>query len=325
MKKLPAFLHAAILIAGILISTTLFAQGGPPMPPVGPPPGPAGDEMRKAIEEVQKAVDKAAYEASRKALEDGKTEEEAKEAGRKAADEEFDRKVDEYIEKMGQDGAPPLPGGMQMDPEMLKRMAKENMREQIQKDAAAAADRAVKHHKATYWKELEPLEVLVAKDIPENEIESVLKDTTLFEDFKDIKKLKLTKPVIIFFFTEDDSSKTAQKKVEECQQLRDNVFTDEEFADASGEFLRFRVDVDKLNKPFMKKYKVTSAPVVVFFDCTGKRIYSFTNPKQKVKSLVKKMESYVEKSDKAREKAEEEKEKSDKGKDGEKKEEGGEK
>ncbi len=306
----------ALLVIVVFSIEPAFAQGGP---------GPGGKEMEKIIEEVKKAVDKAAYEASQKALKEGKSQEEAKAAARKAADETLDKKIDEYIEKMGKDGGPQLPGGMQLDPEMIKKLAKERAREEVTGAADAAADRAIKHYKATNWKELKPLEVLVAEDIPENEIEDVLKKTTLFEDFKDIKKLKLTKPVIIFFFTADDSSKTARKKVERCEKLRENVLSDEEFTGAADKFLRFRVDVDKLNKPFKRKYKVTSAPVVVLFDCTGKRLYSFTNPKQKVKTLVKKMESYVEKSDKAKEKAQEEKEKSEKGKEkDEEKKEGGE-
>jgi hypothetical protein len=320
MARLPVWfvaVLAGLLVFALLSTEPAFAQGQPP--------GPGGGErMRKMMEDIQKEVDKATYEAVKKALNEGKSEEEeAKAAGRKAADEEMDKKVDEIIGRMG--GGGQLPGGM--DPEMIKKMMKERAGEEIDKAIDDAVNRAVREYKSTNWKGIEPREELVDEEKEEAEIKKAIKETTLFEDFKDtndkdIKKLKLTKPVVIFFYTTDNSTKSGEKKVEKCEKMQEKVLSDKEFVSAIGEFVRFRMDITKLNTPLKRKYKVSSAPTVVFFDCTGKRLWSFTSPKQKAKTLVKKMESFVEKSEAAKEKAEEKKlEEKEKEKEGEKKEE----
>ena len=100
-----------------------------------------------------------------------------------------------------------------------------------------------------------------------------------------------------------DTSSDTEKKIEKCSRMQENVFGDEEFISSAESFIRLKLDVSKLSSPLKKKYRVHTAPVVVFFDCTGKRLFSFTNVKQKVKTLLKKMEGFIEKSDAAREKA----------------------
>ncbi len=153
-------------------------------------------------------------------------------------------------------------------------------------------------------KEIEPQDELVEEGKPDKEIKEAIKKTTLFEDFKGIADLKLTRPVVIFFYITDDGTPATKKEVEKCNQLRENVLSDEDFISAAEDFAWFKVDATKLSGPLKKKYRVTSAPAVVFFDCTGKRLYRLTNPRQKVKTLVKKMASFVVKSEKAKDKAE---------------------
>ena len=331
MARIPVRTFA--ILAGLLVIVALcgesvFAQGQPPDPGGGGRPGGGrgggrggdrGERMRKMMEEMEKAVADAASGAVGKALDAGKSEEDAKEAGRKAGDEELDRRIDEAVERMGQGrgdrgGNNPGGGGRGMDPEQMKERFKERAKEQIDKSIGETLDRAVTEYKETNWKEITPRCVLVDEDKEDREIEEAIKETTLFEDFwhreeKDIEKLKLTLPVIILFFVSDDGTKATERKIEKCAELGENVLSDSEFVSAAGGFIRFKVDISKLSRPLKKKYRANSAPVVAFYDCTGKRIWSFTSPRQKVKTLLKKMESYIERSEKVREKAQEEAEK----------------
>jgi len=81
------------------------------------------------------------------------------------------------------------------------------------------------------------------------------------------------------------------------------VFCDPDFAEVAGDFLKFKADIRLLNKHLVVKYGAKDAPLVVFFDCTGKKLYSFSNYRQSVKPLVKKMKRFLEESREALEKA----------------------
>lgn len=303
---------AAVLLLTVLLLSAAFSQQMPPDPgqpgggrPGGRRPGGRGGDRRgQMMERVKKAADEAAYKAARNAIEAGKSEEEAKAEAKTAADEAIDKMIDEYAGRMGQRGGQ-MPGG-RMNPEEMKRRIKERATPEIEKTATEAATRAVSDYRDAGWKEIEPRDELVDEDKSVGEISEAIKETTLFEDFKDITKLKLKKPVIIFFYDTKN-----ERRAEKCQKLRENVLADQEFIDAAKEFTRLQVDIAKLNSPLKKKYRAISAPAVVFFDCTGKRLYRFTNPKQRVKTLIKKMEKFVTKSQEAREKAREQKEKDD--------------
>lgn len=315
----------ALIIVVVFSAEPALAQGGPGpgggggRPGGGRGGGRGGERMRKMMEEIQKEADQAAYDAAKRATAAGKSQEQAKEAARKAADEIIDKKVDEAVERMGQGhgGGGQGGGGQGMpNPDEMKKRIKERAAGDIDKVVGEATSRAIEDYKAHSWKEIVPKDELVDEDREEREIAEEIKETTLFDDFKDtadkpIDKLKLTKPVIVFVYITDDGKKATEKKIEKCAQMQENVFGDEEFVSSAQEFIRLKVNLNSLSKPLKKKYRVHTAPVVVFFDCTGKRLFSFTNVKQKVKTLLKKMESYVEKSEKAREKALEEAEKKD--------------
>ncbi len=301
MTRLTA--SVAAVLVGLAIVTVLavepvFAQGrrGPGRGrPGGGRQGPGQGQWDEMEKELRKAVDRAACEAARKALEAGESDEEAKAAARKAGEEAFDKKADELIKKWGQGFG---------DPDKIKKRLKRGIGGEIEQTADAATERAIKEFRtAAKWKEIKPKDELVAEDKPDKEIEEAIKETTLFEDFKDIADLKLTRPVIIFFFTTDDGTETTKKKAEKCAGLQANVLNKPEFISLAEEFVQFKVHVALLNEPLEKKYKATSIPAVVFFDCTGKRLYSFKNPKLELKTILKKMKGFLKKSEKAKKKA----------------------
>ena len=321
------------LVSFMIVSVEpAFAQdpGGGGRPGGGRRPG-GGERGRerfeRMMEEMQKEVDKAAADAVRRALDQGKSEEEAKEAGKKAADEAIDKAIDKMAEDMGRrrgggndpgggnnpgGGAPPG-GGRGFDPEQMKERMKERAKGEIDRRIGETLDRAIEEYKATSWKEIVPKDELADEAKLDEEIKKLIKDTTLFDDFKDtadkyIKDLKLTKPVILLVYMVAGDSRHSQRKAEKCEEMRANVLGDKDFISASNEYIRLKLNIEKLNSPLKAKYGISSAPRVVFFDCTGKKLYSFTNTKQKVKTLLKKMEGFVKKSDEVKEKTEEKKE-----------------
>jgi hypothetical protein len=342
MARLGIWLIALIgLVFVVLVSAEpACAQdpgGGGGRPGGGRPGGGrGGDRGREMSEEMQKEIDKAAYDAATKAAAQGKSQEEIEEAARKAADEVIDKRTDEMVERMGQGrggnrpggggnapgggGNPPgggPPGGGGFDPEQMKERFKERAREQAASAVKSAADRAVEDYRTKSWKEITPADGLAGEEVEDKDIEEKIRETTLFEEFKDtadkaLDDLKLTKPVILFIFATYDGTKTTERKVERCNELRENVFGSEDFLAVCGDFVRLQVDLKDLRKPLREKYKVASAPTVVFLDCTGKRLWSFTNPKESTKNLLKKMETFVTKSEEAKEKAQQEGEKTDK-------------
>lgn len=247
------------------------------------------------VKEYSESVEKTAYEYTKKKLEEGKSEKEARKGLVSAVDSTANKEMDKIVDKtMTSEGKMPA--------KLANMIFQGIFRNAKEKAKAAGVSRAVREHRSKNWREIEPKTELVDKKTEDKEIAQAIRKTTLFEDFKDIAELKLTKPVIVLFFVKHARERKIWLQAEECIEMQEVLFANPRFFAATNEFIQLRVDMAKLNKLLLRKYKVRSAPTVVFFDCVGNQMYAFDKVKQNVDKLVKKMEGFVAKSEKVREK-----------------------
>jgi hypothetical protein len=97
--------------------------------------------------------------------------------------------------------------------------------------------------------------------------EEELKEKDLFDHFADMGDLKGTKPIMIYFFWPDEDEESEDKKIAN-QVRRCKLMESEELK---------------------KKYKLTRAPKILFFDVKGKKAWQLTSTKAKPKRVAKKM------------------------------------
>jgi len=249
----------------------------------------------KLLREYAENVEKAVYEHVKKELDDGKSEEEINKRLRSAVDTAANKEMDRITEQTKTaDGKMPAKLGDMIFGRVFERAKIKARRE--------GAGRAFREYYVKNWKETEPRKELVDPGRNEREIVSEIRKTSIFDDFKELEKLKYEKPVILFFFVNPSRERKIWLQAEDCLEVQEKIFAEPGFYEASLKFNRFRVDIEKLGKPLLRKYKVRSAPLTIFFDCAGKNIYSFDDAKENMDRLLKKMEDIVEKSIKISEK-----------------------
>ena len=269
-----------VILAGFVVFAILSSEIS--LAQVSPGGGifrPGSSKNREKIEQIKRAMLKCAEKAVRKALKNGKSTAEAQAAAREA--------VDAILRKHGSKFS-------EYENRSLQRAADRTVKD--------IARRIIDAFNCKDWRELSLSRNLSGRNSRED-IEKKIAGTTLFEDFRDIAKLKLQKPVIIFFYTKDESSEEGREQVKNCNLMRAHVIIDPDFEFSIINYLRFKVNTSKLSEPLKKKYGVETVPKMSIFDCTGNELYSFTNPKTKVKTLSKKLDKFIEKSRKAAEEA----------------------
>jgi hypothetical protein len=123
--------------------------------------------------------------------------------------------------------------------------------------------------------------------------EEELKEKDLFDHFADMGDLKGTKPIMIYFFWPDEDEESEDKKianqVRRCKLMEENILSSEEVRRASVGFHCFKCNLKELSEELKKKYKLTRAPKILFFDVKGKKAWQLTSTKAKPKRVAKKM------------------------------------
>jgi hypothetical protein len=111
---------------------------------------------------------------------------------------------------------------------------------------------------------------------------------TLFDIFRETAEMKGQKPIMIYFFwPEEEKVSTAGKA---CAAFERQLAAAKGFAAVSERFARFTCDANALDKKLRSLYAPT-APRLVVFDPTGKRLAAITRFPSSEKVLVKKFEA----------------------------------
>ncbi|MHC4663948.1 MAG: hypothetical protein ACYS8W_19980 [Planctomycetota bacterium] len=115
-------------------------------------------------------------------------------------------------------------------------------------------------------------------------------EKTIFDDFEGLEDKKESKPVAIFVYVPEKNGK-ATKASANCQKLIEVM----EHPDVKPSFSKltcYKISIDALDKERRKRYKISSAPALIFFDATGKRVKKITSPRIKpvvLKALINKI------------------------------------
>lgn len=134
------------------------------------------------------------------------------------------------------------------------------------------------------------------------------KDTLIFDDIDVLSGKKLTSPVMIYFFfpkieDEKKAKKDELKQFKACELMEKKIFADKEMVKKSEEFICVKINIKDFPKSLKEKYKVKSAPLALFFDCLGKKVWKLDNPEEDLVNLLIQLGEIVSKSDEAKEKA----------------------
>jgi hypothetical protein len=135
------------------------------------------------------------------------------------------------------------------------------------------------------------------------------KETPIFEDIDVLSGKKLTRPIMIYFyFPKIEDGKKAKK--EELKQFKSSeameqkIFSKKEIVEKSEEFICVKVNIKDFPKSLKDKYKVKTAPIVLFYDCVGKNVGKLSDPAKDTLQLLIELSEIVKNSDEEREKVE---------------------
>jgi hypothetical protein len=135
------------------------------------------------------------------------------------------------------------------------------------------------------------------------------KKTPIFEDIDVLSGKKLTRPIMIYFFypkieDEKKAKKDELKQFKACEMMKEKIFSKREIVEKSEEFICVKVNIKDFPKILKGKYSVKTAPIVLFFDCVGKKVGKLDNPEEDTLKLLIALSEIVKNSDEERQKAE---------------------
>jgi hypothetical protein len=90
-------------------------------------------------------------------------------------------------------------------------------------------------------------------------------------------------------FVKTSAKKPSKKElvqIKQCEAMESGLFKDAQFSDLCQEMICVKSDIRELPRDLEKKYKVKAAPLILIYDCKGKKSYAINDPKTDLIKLL---------------------------------------
>ena len=93
--------------------------------------------------------------------------------------------------------------------------------------------------------------------------------------------------MLLYFFWPEDGKYSSKKKREACQKMNHLLFRDPDVKDAFTQIDCYKVNLKTLDSNLKKRYRIKTAPTLVFIDATGKVLKRTTSSKMSSGSMLR--------------------------------------